>query len=94
MDSDQLREYKREKSRLFNAKSRELRLKEKENKKIADQEPDNQRQYNWQPRRRPTRQQPNSTRLNGYIRDIRYKNGLNTDQIGNQVGKQDRRIVQ
>ena len=41
MDSDQLREYKREKSRLFNAKSRELRLKEKENKKIADQ-PDKQ----------------------------------------------------
>ena len=38
MDSDQLREYKREKSRLFNAKSRELRLKEK--KRIADNQPD------------------------------------------------------
>ena len=38
MDSDQLREYKREKSRLFNAKMRDLRLKDKENKKIADQQ--------------------------------------------------------
>ena len=41
MNPDQLREYKREKSRLFNAKSRELRLKEKENKQTADQ-PDKQ----------------------------------------------------
>ena len=40
MDSDQLREYKREKSRLFNAKSRELRLKEK--KRISDNQPDQQ----------------------------------------------------
>ena len=31
MNPDQLKAYKREKSRLFNAKSRELRLKDKEN---------------------------------------------------------------
>ena len=48
MDSDQLREYKREKSRLFNAKSRELRLKEKENKKIADQPDDKQDELSLQ----------------------------------------------
>ena len=41
MNRDQLRAYKIQKSRDFNAKSRELRLKEKENKKIADQQPDN-----------------------------------------------------
>jgi hypothetical protein len=41
MNQDQLREYKIQKSRLFNAKMRDLRLKEKENKKIADQQPDN-----------------------------------------------------
>jgi len=41
MNPDQLRAYKIQKSRAFNAKSRELRLKEKENKKIADQQPDN-----------------------------------------------------
>ena len=42
MNSSELREYKREKSKKFNAHLRQLRLKEKENKKIADQEPDNQ----------------------------------------------------
>ena len=40
MDSEQLKEYKREKSRLFNAKMRDLRLKEK--KRISDNQPDNQ----------------------------------------------------
>ena len=40
MDSEQLKEYKREKSRLFNAKMRDLRLKEK--KRIADNQPDQQ----------------------------------------------------
>ena len=40
MNPDQLRAYKIQKSRAFNAKSRELRLKEK--KRIADQQPDNQ----------------------------------------------------
>ena len=38
MNADQLKAYKREKSRLFNAKMRDLRLKDKENKKIADQQ--------------------------------------------------------
>ncbi len=95
MNADQLKAYKRDKSKKFNAHLRDLRLKEK--KRIADNQPEPTtrptRQYNWQTRRRPTRQ-PNSTRLNGYILDIRYKAGLNPDQIGNQVGKQDRRIVQ
>jgi len=94
MNPDQLKAYKRDKSKKFNAHLRDLRLKEK--KRIAD--PTRQynwqkRQYNWQPRRRPTRQ-PNSTRLNGYLWNIRYKNGHNPEQIGKQVGKQDRRIVQ
>ena len=39
MNPDQLRAYKIQKSRAFNAKSRELRLREK--KRIADQQPDN-----------------------------------------------------
>ena len=42
MNADQLKAYKREKSRLFNAKMRDLRLRDKEKKRIADQEPDNQ----------------------------------------------------
>jgi len=42
MNPDQLRAYKIQKSRLFNAKSRELRLRDKANKKTADQQPDNQ----------------------------------------------------
>ena len=46
MNSSELREYKREKSKKFNAHLRQLRLKEKENKKIADQEPDNQQPDN------------------------------------------------
>ena len=40
MDSEQLKEYKREKSSLFNAKMRDLRLKEK--KRISDNQPDQQ----------------------------------------------------
>ena len=39
MNSQELREYKREKSRLFNENTRQLRLREK--KRIADQQPDN-----------------------------------------------------
>ena len=46
MNSQELREYKRDKSKKFNAHLRDLRLKEKENKKIADQEPDNQQPDN------------------------------------------------
>ncbi len=41
MNADQLKAYKREKSRLFNAKMRDLRLRDKENKQPADQQPDN-----------------------------------------------------
>ena len=41
MNPDQLRAYKIQKSRAFNAKSRELRLRDKEKKQTADQEPDN-----------------------------------------------------
>ena len=41
MNADQLKAYKREKSRLFNAKMRDLRLRDKENKQTADQ-PDKQ----------------------------------------------------
>ncbi len=41
MNPDQLKAYKREKSRLFNAKMRDLRLRDKENKQPADQQPDN-----------------------------------------------------
>ena len=40
MNPDQLRAYKIQKSRAFNAKSRELRLKEK--KRISDNQPDQQ----------------------------------------------------
>ena len=40
MNPEELKAYKREKSRLFNANLRELRLKEK--KRTADQQPDNQ----------------------------------------------------
>ena len=39
MNPDQLKAYKREKSRLFNENTRQLRLREK--KRIADQQPDN-----------------------------------------------------
>ena len=42
MNPDQLKEYKREKSKKFNANLRELRLKDKEKKRTADQQPDNQ----------------------------------------------------
>ena len=42
MNPEQLKAYKREKSRLFNANLRELRLKDKEKKRTADQQPDNQ----------------------------------------------------
>ena len=38
MNADQLKSYKREKSRLFNAKMRDLRLKDKEKKQTADQQ--------------------------------------------------------
>ena len=47
MNPDQLKAYKREKSRLFNAKSRELRLKDKENQlfqKVESKVEPNQRQ--------------------------------------------------
>ena len=40
MNSQELKAYKRDKSKKFNAHLRDLRLKEK--KRIADQEPDNQ----------------------------------------------------
>ena len=40
MNPDQLRAYKRDKSKKFNAKMRDLRLKEKE--RISDQQPDKQ----------------------------------------------------
>jgi len=42
MNPEQLKEYKREKSKKFNANLRELRLKDKEKKRTADQQPDNQ----------------------------------------------------
>ena len=42
MNPEELKAYKREKSRLFNANLRELRLKDKEKKQTADQQPDNQ----------------------------------------------------
>ena len=38
MNSQELREYKIQKSRAFNAKSRELRLRDKEKKQTADQQ--------------------------------------------------------
>ncbi len=38
MNPDQLKAYKRDKSKKFNAHLRDLRLKDKENKKIADQQ--------------------------------------------------------
>ncbi len=40
MNADQLKAYKRDKSKKFNAKMRDLRLKEK--KRIADNQPDQQ----------------------------------------------------
>jgi mevalonate kinase len=40
MNPDQLREYKRDKSKKFNAKMRDLRLREK--KRISDNQPDQQ----------------------------------------------------
>ena len=42
MNPEQLKEYKREKSKKFNANLRELRLKDKEKKRTADQQPNNQ----------------------------------------------------
>jgi len=42
MNPDQLKAYKREKSRIFNAKMRDLRLEDKEKKRTTDQQPDNQ----------------------------------------------------
>ena len=42
MNPDQLRAYKRDKSKKFNAHLRQLRLKDKEKKRISDQQPDKQ----------------------------------------------------
>jgi len=42
MNPDQLKAYKRDKSKKFNAHLRQLRLKDKEKKRISDQHPDNQ----------------------------------------------------
>ena len=42
MNPDQLKAYKREKSRIFNAKMRDLGLEDKEKKRTTDQQPDNQ----------------------------------------------------
>ena len=42
MNPDQLKAYKRDKSKKFNAHLRQLRLKDKEKKRISDQQPDNQ----------------------------------------------------
>jgi len=42
MNPDQLKAYKREKSRIFNAKMRDLRLEDKKKKRTTDQQPDNQ----------------------------------------------------
>jgi len=41
MNPEELKAYKREKSRLFNANLRELRLKDKEKKQTADQQDNN-----------------------------------------------------
>ena len=42
MNPDQLKAYKRDKSKKFNAHLRQLRLKDKEKKRISDQQPDKQ----------------------------------------------------
>jgi len=42
MNPEQLKEYKRENTKNYNANLRELRLKDKEKKRTADQQPDNQ----------------------------------------------------
>ena len=41
MNSQELKAYKRDKSKKFNAHLRQLRLKDKEKKRISDQQPDN-----------------------------------------------------
>ena len=45
MNPEQLKAYKREKSRLFNANLRELRLKDKEKKQTADQQDNNNQPF-------------------------------------------------
>ena len=45
MNPEQLKAYKREKSRLFNANLRELRLKDKEKKQTADQQGNNNQPF-------------------------------------------------
>ncbi len=42
MNADQLKAYKRDKSKKFNAHLRDLRLKDKEKKRISDNQPDQQ----------------------------------------------------
>ena len=61
MNPDQLKAYKRDKSKKFNAHLRDLRLKEK--KRISDQEPDNQdgNQSNNQDDQQPDDQPDNLT---------------------------------
>ena len=45
MNPEELKAYKREKSRLFNANLRELRLKDKEKKQTADQQGNNNQPF-------------------------------------------------
>jgi len=77
MNPEQLKEYKREKSKKFNANLRELRLKDKEKKRTADQQPDNQgtaQGSNQDDNQRQSTRRAKPSRRNGYIR---YQTGFN-----------------
>ncbi len=95
MNPDQLKAYKRDKSKKFNAHLRDLRLKEK--KRISDNQPDQQPDKQDNTIDKQDDDQPDELSLQDVMdifSTLDTKAGLNTDQIGNKVGKQDRRIVE
>ncbi len=88
MNSQELRQYKRDKSKKFNAHLRDLRLKEK--KRIADNQPD--QQPDQQDEQQPDDKQDELSLQD--VMDIFETLDTKLDLIQTKSGKQDRRIVQ
>ena len=81
MNPDQLKAYKRDKSKKFNAKMRDLRLKEK--KRIADQQPDQQpdKQDNT------IDQQPDKLSMEDLLVKIEENHSSKIDKLMNNVDR-------
>ncbi len=95
MNPDQLKAYKRDKSKKFNAHLRDLRLKEK--KRIADNQPDQQDNTIDNTIDKQDDDQPDNLTLQDLMdiyETLDTKLDLIQNKLENQVGKQDRRIVQ